>query len=147
MLARARTRPWTWLRFVLVGLTNTFTGLAVIYVCKWALSASDVAANLAGYAVGLTVSYILNARWTFLFRGRLNSSLGRFAVTVAIGYLANLAVVSVALHFGQINSYLAQAAGVVPYALVTYFGLKHYVFVDSCMPSSVSRTTDVGQIK
>jgi hypothetical protein len=36
--------------------------------------------------------------------------------------------VSAALHLGHINSYLAQAAGVAPYTLVTYFGSKYYVF-------------------
>jgi len=147
MLPAASARPWTLPRFILVGLLNTFTGLGVIYACKWALSAPDVAANLAGYAAGLSVSYVLNARWTFSFSGRLHASLGRFAITLAIGYLANLAVVSVTLHWGGMNAYLGQATGIVPYTLVMYLGLKHFVFVDERAPPSIPSATDARQIE
>jgi putative flippase GtrA len=68
----------------------------------------------------------------------LNSGLGRFAGTVLVAYLANLAVVSTTLRLGHWNSYLAQASGVVPYALVTYFGSKYYVFADGRRRSGAS---------
>jgi putative flippase GtrA len=128
MLDRGAPPPRTLFRFVLVGLVNTVTGLAVIYFCKWVLSAPDVLANVAGYAVGLVVSYMLNARWTFSFHGPLAPTATRFALTMAVGYLANLALVTLALNMG-VNSYVAQATGVAPYAVVTYLGLKHFVFV------------------
>ena len=114
-------------RFALVGIVNTLTGLAVIYLLKWAFALPDFAANLSGYFVGLGVAYCLNARWTFEFRGALRAALGRFLLTIAIAYCANLAAVYAALYF-SVNSYLAQAGGVVPYALITYLGSKHFVF-------------------
>ena len=43
-------------------------------------------------------------------------------------YLANLATVSAALYWLYLDSYVAQAAGVAPYALVTYFGSKWFAF-------------------
>ena len=42
--------------------------------------------------------------------------------------LGNLAAVGVALRLFGWNGYLAQAAGVLPYAAVTYLGAKHLVF-------------------
>jgi putative flippase GtrA len=147
MPIKARTSAGAPVRFLVVGIVNTFAGLAVIYVCKWALSAPDLAANLAGYMVGLAISYILNARWTFAFRGRFNSALGRFAGTVLVGYLANLAVVSTALRLGQMNGYLAQAVGVAPYALVMYLGSRYYVFAETRVRSAASASKDVRELK
>ena len=114
-------------RFGLVGVVNTLAGLAVIYLLKWMFSTADLLANLAGYLVGLTIAFWLNGRWTFAFRGPLRSTLWRFAATIGVAYCANLVTVSVALHY-SVNSYIAQAAGVVPYAVVGYCGSKYFVF-------------------
>jgi len=53
---------------------------------------------------------------------------------IVIAYLANLATVSAALYWG-LNSYVAQALGVVPYALVSYFGFKKFAFAPGGMRS------------
>ena len=126
----ARLLSHTAVRFVIVGVINTLTGLSVIFLLKWALAVPDVAANLAGYGLGLIVSYFLNARWTFSFRGPLRAGSWRFILTIVVAYLTNLATVSAALYWFSINSYVSQAAGVAPYALVTYFLSKHFVFAD-----------------
>jgi putative flippase GtrA len=115
-------------RFVLVGVLNTLTGLGVIYVLKLLLSMNDVAANFVGYGVGLLIGYVLNARWTFSFRGPLSAAAWRFALLIVVAYLTNLAAVGVALRLFDWNGYFAQAAGVLPYAAVTYFGAKYLVF-------------------
>jgi putative flippase GtrA len=121
LLARSRVR------FGLVGVLNTITGLSIIYFLKWALSVPDVPANLVGYAVGLVLSYFLNARWTFSVRGPLGPALPRFALTILIAYIVNLAVVNAAIGH-SINSYIAQAMGVLPYSLTTYLGSRFFVF-------------------
>jgi putative flippase GtrA len=122
-------------RFILVGIANTVTGLAVIYALKFVFGIHDVLANLLGYAVGLCVSYLLNARWTFSFRGSLASRAPHYALVIAVAYLVNLAAVSCALYGLHLNSYLAQAVGVPLYALVTYFGSKLFVFAGRGTPS------------
>jgi putative flippase GtrA len=118
------------IRFIAVGVLNTLVGLSIIYALKWVFGVGDVPANIVGYAVGLCVSYVLNARWTFAFSGRLHSAIARFVVTVLVAYLTNLAAVGFALHVLQLNSYVAQAAGVAPYALVSYLGFKYFVFTE-----------------
>jgi hypothetical protein len=42
-------------------MSNTVLGLAVIYVLKLSSGASDLSANVAGYAVGMAVSYVAQA--------------------------------------------------------------------------------------
>ena len=63
-----------------------------------------------------------------VFRGPLSAAAWRFALLIVVAYLCNLAAVGVALRLFKWNGYLAQAAGVLPYAAVTYFGAKHLVF-------------------
>jgi putative flippase GtrA len=106
----------------------------VIYALKFGFGTHDVLANLLGYAVGLCVSFFLNARWTFSFRGSLASRAPHYALLIAVAYLVNLATVSVALYALHLDSYVAQAAGVAPYAIVTYLGSKLFVFAGRNAP-------------
>jgi putative flippase GtrA len=141
MLAKLRSHGRTPIRFLLVGALNTFAGLTVIYALKWTLGVHDLAANVCGYAVGLTISYFLNARWTFAYRGAHGPAAPRFALTVAAAYLANLATVSVAIYGLGLNGYLAQALGILPYTVVNYFGCKLFVFADRAGPQPAGPPT------
>ena len=114
-------------RFVLTGVLNTTVGLSVIFALKWFLQLADTPANLVGYAVGLVVSYLVNSRWTFRYRESLLPVLPQYALVVLVAYLANLACVHLCIRWG-LDSYLAQTAGVVPYAGLSYSLLRWFVF-------------------
>ena len=116
------------LKFLLVGVVNTFVGLSVIYLAKWLLSLNDVAANALGYAVGLVVSFQLNGRWTFSHKGPHALALPRFLLGSGIAYGANLLTVMVLIRHFEVNSYLAQALGVPPYTLTSFLLTKFLVF-------------------
>lgn len=51
------------LKFALVGLANGTIGLAAIFGAMSLLDTPPLWANLAGYGIGLAVSFILNAAW------------------------------------------------------------------------------------
>ena len=128
MRPRASRPSPTAVRFVIVGGVNTLAGLSVIYALKWLLGVHDIAANFAGYSVGLLLSYVLNARWTFRFSGKLLAAAHRFVLTIIAAYLANLGTVSAAIYVFGMNAYAAQALGIIPYALLTYLSSKLFVF-------------------
>jgi putative flippase GtrA len=117
-------------RFLSVGVANTLTGLAVIYAAKWFFRWGDVAANVLGYSTGFLLSFALNSRWTFAYRGPQLSALAKFLLTALVGYAANLLIVLIAIHNFDLNGYVAQATGVVPYMLITYLASKYLVFRD-----------------
>ena len=114
-------------RFLLTGAANTLLGLAIIYALKL-LGMHDVAANLLGYALGIWISYAMHASWSFEYRGSIRAALPRYVLVTVLAYLANLATVSVALYWWELNGYVAQALGIPPYALVSYLGSRLYVF-------------------
>jgi putative flippase GtrA len=114
-------RTWPqFLRFLCVGVVNTFVGLAIIYVCKYFGGLDDLGANAIGYAVGICVSFILNRRWTFSHRGAIAPAAIRFLIVSAIAYAVNLLTVMLCIHSFDLNSYLAQALGVPPYTLTAF---------------------------
>jgi putative flippase GtrA len=116
------------LRFVIVGLANTGLGLATVYLLKVALGFADIPANAAGYGVGLAAAYALNSKWTFGYGGRTLATGGRFLFAFAISYGANLLAVWWLIERASLNSYVAQAAGIVPYTLCFYALCSLFVF-------------------
>ena len=115
-------------RFLIVGGANTLLGLSVIYAAKGLGQFGDVSANVLGYSAGLVLSFTLNRRWTFAHFGPRLPALARFLFVALAAYGLNLATVMIAIsHFG-VNSYIAQALGITPYTLTSYFGSKHFAF-------------------
>src|SRR3974390_913761 len=76
----------SFVRFGLVGISNTVVGFVVIYLCLRVLSFGDLAANATGYAVGFLWSFGLNRAWTFRHRGAPVRSMPRFALVCAAAY-------------------------------------------------------------
>jgi putative flippase GtrA len=115
-------------RFVIVGLANTFTGLSIIFACKGLLSMGDIESNLVGYGIGIVQSFLLNKRWTFEHTGTCASAFVRYLAVLLLAYAANLATTLCAIDILHLNSYIAQALGVVPYALTGYLGGRWFAF-------------------
>jgi len=116
------------LRFLAVGGLNTAAGLTVIYAARYGLGFGDVAANIIGYACGLAISFVLNARWTFRYRSRVLPALLRFLLAFLIAYGTNLLCLLLLLHVVGIPGVLAQAASIVPYTVVFYLLSRHFAF-------------------
>lgn len=119
---------YTTVRFAMVGGINTIAGLSTIYIAKWFFSLDDITSNALGYAFGFLLSFILNKNWTFKFYGAWVSALTKFLLLVCIAYLVNLTVVLTTIYTFAINSYVAQAIGIIPYTLIFYFGCKRLIF-------------------
>lgn len=115
-------------KFVVVGLSNTLIGLGAIYALKAFLGLDDAFANFFGYCAALLWSFLLNRSWTFEHRGHEARAFARFIVVVAVAYVVNLLAVLHLVRDLQVNGYIAQALGIVPYSLLFYLGCKLYVF-------------------
>ena len=115
-------------RFLTVGAGNAVVGLLAIYALKAGFHRDDVVANLGGYAVGLVFSFVMNRHWTFRHRGPILPALGRFLLVFACAYPLNLATVLALTKAAGINGYLAQACGIAPYTVTSYFGSRMLAF-------------------
>jgi putative flippase GtrA len=115
-------------RFGIVGLVNTATGLLLIWIARELAGFSDTASNGFGYAVAIVMSFILNKRWTFAFRGSSFTALWRFLTVIATAYAANLFTVLSLASLTTLHPMACQVAGVVPYSSLVYLGCRWYAF-------------------
>jgi putative flippase GtrA len=124
----SRTYASSITRFLLVGISNTTIGLICIWATTRLLGADSITANLLGYAVGISVSFTLNRRWTFSFRGNGCSALLRFLLVFGFAYLANLLTVLGLIGLSGRDSFWFQIYGAAPYSVLLFLGCRWYAF-------------------
>ncbi|WP_428408186.1 GtrA family protein [Hyphococcus sp.] len=125
-----RTLAGQLIRFGVVGAINTATTFVVIVLLMLALHWSPLAANAAGYCVGLCVSYFLNKRFTFKQRAAVRRSAWRFVGAFVMAYSANALILMGAIRLLSLNAVIAQGAAAVAYTLSFFVLCKFWVFRD-----------------
>lgn len=116
------------LRYGAVGVINTGLGYVVIFACMYLVGLGPVASNVAGYAVGLVVSYSLNRRFTFRSTGARRAEMVRFLVIFLLAYFANLGVLVALTRTFGVHDGLAQVLAGGVYFGLSYLLNKYYVF-------------------
>ena len=115
-------------RFLLTGLANSAVGWAVIFGGLWA-GMSGLAANAAGYGVGLVLSFTLNRRYVFGMTGAVTGrEVARFMAAFAIAYGANVAVLIAAEAVIGADHPLAQLPALATYVLIFFVLSQRFVF-------------------
>jgi putative flippase GtrA len=115
-------------RFVLTGLANSAVGWAVIFGGLWA-GMSGLAANAAGYAVGLALSFTLNRRFVFGMTGAVSGrEVAKFLAAFAVAYGANVAVLLAAQSVLGVDSALAQLPAIGAYIVIFFVLSQFFVF-------------------
>jgi putative flippase GtrA len=130
-------------RYALVGVLNTGVGYAVIFLCMGVFGWNHVVSNVAGYAVGLATSFLLNRNFTFRSTGAARAELKRFLLIFAVSYLANLAVLVLLVDVMGISSGWTQLIAGIVYSVLFFLLSKYYVFIDGAEGRSRSKPDHV----
>ncbi|WP_181885412.1 GtrA family protein [Trinickia dinghuensis] len=115
-------------RYLLVGLSNTAVGFAVIWFALRCLGLGNVAANAAGYSVAFLWSFALNRKWTFYHNGAVRSALLRYLLVTLVAYGMNLLVVILLEQRLNPGSLFVQIDGMLTYTVLAYVGARYFVF-------------------
>ena len=116
------------LRFGVVGAINTAVGMAVILL-GITFGLNDVSANVAGYAAGLTLSFLLNRHWTFRHADRIDAGLVlRYLTAFLLAYAINIAIVMAFVSYGFTHNILVHLMGMAIYTIVFYLACARFVF-------------------
>ena len=124
-------------RFILVGIFNTLFGLTIIFAAKSIGGFNDFESNLLGYSFGLLMSFFLNRKWTIRHNGRIFPTAMRFVTIFLLSYMANLMTVYGLRDGVGLDSYLAQAIGIIPYTVIFYLSSRYYVFPEDRLHTSL----------
>jgi putative flippase GtrA len=125
----------SFIRFLVVGILNTFIGLILIYSLLHITSYWT--ATFIGNSIGAVVSFFLNRSFTFKSHSNLmKSSLKFFGVTLVcyfIAYKISFVAISYALGLLHIDNkrlieYVAVLFGMGTYTILNYLGHRFYTF-------------------
>lgn len=115
-------------RFVSVGVFNTILGYFVIFVCMYSAKMSPESSNVAGYAVGLVVSYVLHRKYTFNSKQIRRDEIARFLAVFIVAYACNFAVLVILIQEIGMHAGAGQVFAGLVYVVVSFFMNKYYVF-------------------
>lgn len=133
LMRTLRINP-TFLKFLLVGVFNTFIGLGLMFFLKNGLKWPYWIATFTGNTAGAAVSFFLNRAFTFNSKVAINKGAVRFTAVIVICYALSY---SVSKSFADLidggqdiisADNLAILIGSGIYTITNYFGQKWFVF-------------------
>ena len=118
------------LRFLLAGAWNTVFGYFAFLLAYQLLGGSyaSVPALILGYAFALPQSYVVQRFLVFRSRSAWRAQFTRFALANTAIFVANLAMLPMAIKLFDTDPRIAQAVFVVLSTIISYLAHKHFSF-------------------
>jgi putative flippase GtrA len=133
----------SFVRFLFVGVLNTFVGLSIAYLLLNAFGIDYWVSTFAGNSIGAIVSYFLNKAFTFQSKVSIGRSIWKFAAVIivcyVVAYSAARGISDVLLGFIRIedpvwSDNLAVLIGTGLYTISNYMGQRFFVFRSAPKP-------------
>ncbi|WP_079509238.1 GtrA family protein [Mesobacillus jeotgali] len=128
------------LRFLLVGVLNTFIGMGLMLLLKNGLEWSYWQATFTGNTVGASVSFLLNRRFTFRSQVPIMVGASKFIFIVLASYFVSFSLshsltkmlnsADIYLRFMDLDN-IAIFLGSIIYTITNFFGQKLFVFKEN----------------
>jgi putative flippase GtrA len=116
------------LKFGIVGVSNTLITFAVYTVLLKVFGVWYLAASAIGFIAGATNGFLLNRRWTF--EGHVGDALTpvRWAVVQGCGLGVNEALLFVLVHHAHLDELVGQAIATAVVTTLTFFANRAWTF-------------------
>jgi putative flippase GtrA len=108
------------LLYCIIGMSGTTLDCGVYFVLLWTGLLKYQAANVAGYASGTLLSFILNTRYNFRISDRIVRRLACFFGVAFVGLSISALLLHLLIDHYQLNRYLAKIPTLVVVMLVQY---------------------------
>lgn len=122
------------LRYGLVGVLSNVAGYG-LYMGLLALGGTPKLTMTVLYAVGATLSFFSNRRFTFRHDGHIGRAGFRFMIAYALGYVLNFVILWVFVDQMGMRAQWVQAFAIVAVALFLFALSRSFVFSDTKDPS------------
>lgn len=115
------------LRYGVVGLLSNSIGYVLYLLLTYAGGTPKITMSVL-YAVGTTVGFIGNRKWTFSHKGDLISTGMRYIFAHSLGYLLNLSILIIMVDYLGYPHQWVQAVSIVVVAGFLFLMFKFFVF-------------------
>lgn len=115
------------LKYLIVGVFNTFFGFAIIFYCMYLGVVAELS-NFIGYFFGILISFFLNKKFTFKSNANLKNEFFKFVGSMYIAYIINLIILIIVIRFFNYNEYFGQILAGISYTIVGFLLSKQWVF-------------------
>lgn len=130
---------WKTIKFLIVGVLNTFIGLLIMFSFYNLLHMSYWFSSASNYIIGSILSYIFNKYWTFHNKEKSNKTIIRFIVNIVICYFLAYGIAKPLARYlfrnttRNIQENIAMITGTILFTVCNYFGQRYFAFkeVDS----------------
>ncbi|MEM3886806.1 MAG: GtrA family protein [Candidatus Methanomethylicia archaeon] len=117
----------TFFKYLLVGLMNTIVGYGIIFSLMY-IGVSPEVSNIIGYAIGITVSYVLNKIYTFKSKAHPKKEFPKFIASLLAAYGLNFVTLIICVRILHINAYVSQIISGAVYTLSGFLFVKYFAF-------------------
>lgn len=117
-------------RYTGSGAVNTLVGFSVIFIAM-AVGFSPMVSNIAGFAVGFSLGFILSKKFVFRSNGHFVGESVRYLIAFIAAFLFNLLVLHLALNQLGIRPVPAQIIAALSYTVLMYILARFFVFSSS----------------
>ena len=114
-------------RFLAAGVINTVVGFSVIIVLML-MGIDAITSNIAGYAIGLLLSFTLNRQFVFLAHGKVSREFATFLVAFGVSFGANLACLQLLITRLAVSPFAAQVVAAAVYSCLMFVICRYFVF-------------------
>jgi putative flippase GtrA len=128
LLAVVRRQRHRLFPFLVTGVANSIVGYSTIFFCLF-MGASGITANITGFAIALTCSFLLNRNYVFGVNGAVShTEVVKFMCVFLASYGVNVAVLLlIQPYFGEASG-AAQVIAIAAYTVVFYPLSRIFVF-------------------
>lgn len=118
------------LKFIIIGVINTFVNLFVFYVFMEIIGVYYMASAVIAFMFAVTNSFILNKTWTFQehLGYKTSSKYFKFIIISIIALIFNLILLYVLVEYFAVSPMIAQISGVFLNLLINFSGNKLWTF-------------------
>lgn len=109
------------------GVLNTLIGFLVIFSAM-GVGFSPVVSNVAGYAVGFLMGFVLSKKFVFRTNDGIAGESVRYLIAFAIAFSVNLLVLHLMLNHFHFNAIFSQIIAASSYTILMYILSRAFVF-------------------
>ena len=115
------------LKFASTGVLNTLVGFAVIFTAM-NLGVSPLVSNIAGYATGFTLGFLLSKKFVFRSQGHFLKESLRYLLAFILAFLLNVVTLQCYIYWYPLQAVQGQLIAAVVYTGLMYLLVRFYVF-------------------